>query len=280
MTDSNNPVEGTASLSAEEADSKIAALLGFEPDDGETAPAVEAEVPSHEEAEATEEHPETDSTEEEQPTEDVESEVSSELTLSEEAEYLVKGERIKGKDLEAGYMRHADYTRKTQELAQQRQQTESQVRYELTAQATQYLAQVEQKLIDHFPQEPNWLELAQDNPAQYAVEREAWNKRHADLNGVRHMRQQQEQTQQAYQQAAAAQAQARAFDDLVQMHPEFARNAEGKISTVATDLVSFAIQEVGLSEQLLHQVDDARIFSILYDAMRYRRQEAQKSKTI
>ncbi|MFJ7438084.1 hypothetical protein ACIQW5_10545 [Methylorubrum thiocyanatum] len=275
MTDSNNPVEGTASLSAEEADSKIAALLGFEPDDDETAPpAVEAEVPSDEEAEADEVHPETDTAEEEQPTEDVEPEEIEAVSFNDDTEIEVNGERVKVKDLKSGYLRQSDYTKKTQELAIQRQQIEGHLR----AEYGNHLRQIEQSLIDHFPQEPNWLELAQDNPAQYAVEREAWNKRLADLNGVRHLRHIHEQNAVAERNQAKAQAQA--YENLVQMHPEFAVTQDGKAAPAAEELIGFATQEVGLTTDLLEEITDARYFSLMYDAMRWRRQEAQKSKTI
>ncbi|MGN7124363.1 hypothetical protein [Methylorubrum thiocyanatum] len=281
MTDGNNPAEGTAtSLSAEEADSKIAALLGLGSEDGETATAVEAEVPSYEEADATEEHPETDSAEEEQPTEDAESEDTSEFTLREDVEYLVNGERIKGKDLEAGYMRQADYTRKTQELAQQRQHTEGQLRSEFNAQAVQYLTNLDQAMRDHFPQEPNWIELAQDNPAQYAVEREAWNKRLNDLQQVRQLRAQHEQNAIAQRDQAKAQAQLEAYHNLVQMHPEFAVSSDGKAAPVSAELYGFATTSVGFPTELLEEITDARYWSLMYDAMRWRKQESQKSKTV
>ncbi len=280
MSDSNNPVKGTASLSLHEAASQITALFGNDDVADAETPAVEAEVPSHEDADATEVHPETDTAEEEQPTEDAEPEATEAPAISEDTEVEVNGERIKVKDLKSGYLRQSDYTRKTQELATQRQHAESQVRTELNAQAAQYLAQVEQNLRDHFPQEPNWVQLAEDNPAQYAVEREQWNKRLTDLNAVRQMRAQHEQAAGAQRQAAIAQAQAEAYTNLVQLHPEFARTAEGKVSPASTELVNFAVNEVGLPEELLQSVTDARLFSLMYDAMRYRRMKAQEPKAI
>ncbi len=218
MSDSNNPAEGTASLTLHDAASQISALLGNdEAPDAET-PAVEAEVPSHEDADATEVHPETETTEEEQPTEDAEPEAAEVPSFGDDTEVEVNGERVKVKDLKSGYLRQSDYTRKTQELATQRQQAESQIRTEFNAQAAQYFANAEQNLRDHFPQEPNWMQLAEDNPAQYAVEREAWNKRLSDLNQVRQMRAHHEQAANEQRQAAIAQAQAEAYNNLVQLH--------------------------------------------------------------
>lgn len=276
MTDENNNPSGTA-LSAEQADEAIAAILFNEEGSEPATPSNSVdETPSEDGDETPAEHPETDSQGEERSSEDAGSQDSSKFTLREDAEYLVKGEKIKGKDLELGYMRQSDYTRKTQELAQQREQIQGQIRNEYG----NHLRNIEQNLIDHFPQEPNWMELAQDNPAEYAVQREQWNKRLSDLNGVRQLRAQQEHMEKAQIAQAKAQAQAKAFDDLVQLHPEFALTSDGKMSPVSVEVIGFATQEVGLPEQLLSEVDDARIFSILYDAMRYRRQEAQKSKTV
>ncbi|MCP1558408.1 UNVERIFIED_ORG: hypothetical protein M2438_002492 [Methylobacterium sp. SuP10 SLI 274] len=275
--ESNNPT-GTAALTPEQADSKIAAILFNTEESGEPVTSPDSVVePSNDGDETREEHPENpDSEGEERSSEDAGSQDSSEFTLREDAEYLVKGEKIKGKDLELGYMRQSDYTRKTQELAQQREQIQGQLRNEYG----NHLRNIEQNLIDHFPQEPNWMELAQDNPAEYAVQREQWNKRLADLNGVRHLRAQQEHMAKAELAQAKAQAQTKAFEDLVQLHPEFALTSDGKMSPVSAEVIGFATQEVGLPEELLSEVDDARIFSILYDAMRYRRQEAQKSRTV
>ncbi|MGC5777579.1 hypothetical protein [Methylobacterium sp. NFXW15] len=280
MSDSNNPEQGTASLSLHDAASQITALFGNdEPRDAET-PAVEAEVPSHEDADTTEVHPETDTDEVEQPTEDAEPEATEAPAISEDTEVEVNGERIKVKDLKSGYLRQSDYTRKTQELATQRQHAESQVRNELTAQYTNHLARIEQSLVDHFPQEPNWMQLAEDNPAQYAVEREQWNKRITDLNAVRQLRAQQEQATNTLRQSQIAQAQAEAYTNLVQLHPEFARTEDGKVSKASAELVNFATNEVGLPEELLQSVTDARLFSLMYDAMRYRRMKAQEPKAI
>jgi hypothetical protein len=280
MSDSNNPTEGTASLSLHEAASQITALFGNDDAADAETTAVEAEVPSQEVADATEVHPETDTAEEEQPTEDAEPEATEAHTISEDTEVEVNGERIKVRDLKSGYLRQSDYTRKTQELAQQRQHAESQVRAELNAQAQQHLAHIEQALIDHFPQEPNWQQLAEDNPAQYAVEKESWNKRLSDLNGIRQLRAQAEHTANAQRQAVIAQAQAEAYNNLVHMHPEFARTEDGKVSKASAELVNFATNEVGLPEELLQQVTDARLFSLMYDAMRFRRMKAQEPKAI
>ncbi|WP_426313483.1 hypothetical protein ACN9MF_17875 [Methylobacterium fujisawaense] len=280
MTDSNNPVEGTASLTLHDAASQISALFGNEETADAETPAVEAEVPSHEEADATEVHPETDTAEAEQPTEDAEPEAAEVPSFSDDTEVEVNGERVKVKDLKSGYLRQSDYTRKTQELATQRQQAESQVRTELNAQAAQYLANIEQALVDHFPQEPNWQQLAEENPAQWAVEREAWNKRVSDLQNVRQMRAQHEQAAHAQHQAAIAQAQAEAYNNLVQMHPEFARTADGSVSKASEELANFALNEMGFSKETLQGVTDAKVFSVLYDAMRYRRSQAQQPKAL
>ncbi|MDG7127589.1 hypothetical protein OVO10_10640, partial [Streptococcus pneumoniae] len=75
-------------------------------------------------------------------------------SFGDDTEVEVNGERVKVKDLKSGYLRQSDYTRKTQELATQRQHAESQIRTEFNAQAAQYFANAEQNLRDHFPQEP------------------------------------------------------------------------------------------------------------------------------
>lgn len=94
------------------------------------------------------------------------------------------------------------------------------------------------------------------------------------------MRAQQEHMEKAQIAQAKAQAQAKAFEDLVQLHPEFALTSDGNMSPVSVEVIGFATGEVGYPAELLEEITDARHFSVLYDAMRWRRQEAQKSKTV
>lgn len=135
-------------------------------------------------------------------------EAEGEAQDDEEAEATTQegdtGEDIDADELERGYLRQADYTRKTQELAAERAQM-AQERQAFQAQAQQAMQQAK-ALMERYTvpteQEPNWLELSQQlEPKQFQHKQAEWQAKqqkakeaqqiHAQL-----MQQQHEQTRQ------------------------------------------------------------------------------------
>ena len=101
-------------------------------------------------------------------------EEESEEEAPRDEKFIVK---VDGKEIEVpkeelirGYQREADYTRKTQKLAEERKFVESefqQVRAERETYA-QVLGQLQQKLQEFEPQEPDWNRLEVEDPTEYA----------------------------------------------------------------------------------------------------------------
>ena len=169
-------------LNTHEAATEIASLLsvedgtqaegeaeGGEPTDEGVDPANAEEVDDGSEAE------EDDESESEQE-EDDDSEPGQELP--DDAKVKIGDEEVTLHELKRGFLREADYTRKTQALAEERRVHTETARTELDGlrnERAAYMAnlgEVQQVLAQLKPQEPNWQELYQNDPARYAAERE------------------------------------------------------------------------------------------------------------
>lgn len=137
---------------------------GAEADEGEELEAEEAEGDESEEAEA---ESEDDEDGEEQAAEPV-------YTVKVDG----KEEQVKLDELLAGYSRTADYTRKTQEVANQRKELE-QASAELVQERQEYLQLLPKlrELISHGEQEPDWEALSAADPVQALVAKQRWDAR-------------------------------------------------------------------------------------------------------
>lgn len=94
------------------------------------------------------------------------------LTTDEYGDVLVdvNGEQTSLSDLVQGTLRQADYTRKTQELSQQRKEWEAKIK-EKEAE----LAEREQQLSQQDDPEPDWVKLAEEDPLGWASEKARWD---------------------------------------------------------------------------------------------------------
>lgn len=84
-----------------------------------------------------------------------------------------------------GYQRQADYSRKTQTLAEERKahaeavSKHSEETASVSAERAKYaslLGLLENRLNELTPQEPNWDELARGDRTEYLIQRDAWNR--------------------------------------------------------------------------------------------------------
>jgi hypothetical protein len=109
---------------------------------------------------------------------------------SEEPAYTVKvnGEEVAVTldELRQGYSRTQDYTRKTQQLAEQRKLAEAEfeaVRAE-RAQYSQVLSQLQQQIEASAPAEPNWEHLRHNDPIEFAAQWAEHQQRQQRLQAV------------------------------------------------------------------------------------------------
>ena len=247
----------------------------------------EKETPETEEAQPTEEEESTEETQDESLEEETEEEV--EETESEESEeeieenplyaVTVNGEEqeVSLEELTKGYSRQSDYTRKTQELASERNnmaQLQEQWAAEISQaqnERQQYvnaLGQIVQQSMIGLEQfnDIDWDTLKEEDPI-------AWVTKNQELKDAQErIRTYQHQAIQAEKQSNQEVAKMRAMaaqeehKKLVQVLPEWSDNeARGKL---ATDLWSYA-ETQGFTENELNEVIDHRQFLVLMKAKKY-----------
>lgn len=118
-------------------------------------------------------------------------------------------EDVDADELERGQMRQADYTRKTQELANDRKAFQAE-RQAFQAQAQQQLEQIKQaaqRFALPTEQEPNWIELAQKlEPKQFQQEQAKWQQKQAQTAEAKRVHEQLAQQQHTETKARETQA--------------------------------------------------------------------------
>lgn len=263
------PSEGNGSLSVDQAAGALLGLMGGEDSQEQPDIAQEAEEVTQE-AQSDEEQSEYDGDVEEQE------------EVQEQPRYKVKasGEEIEVTldDLIKGYQREADYTKKTQTLAEQRKQVEAerQVIEQAKLQRDQYqerLAMIETALRTHAPQE-NLEALKETDPIGYAVKVAEQTQREKQLQAVQLERARIAQQQQAEQSQSLSSHLAAEAQKLAEAIPEYAD--EQKSVQVKKDIREYA-KKIGWSDEELASVYDSRAVLTLYRAMQYEKLMGNKA---
>ena len=208
---------------------------------------LEAPETLEEDVEDEEEFDEEDELDEEQT--DVEEEAQQPQTFT----VKVDGQEVEvtQDELVNGYSRQQDYTRKTQELAQQRKTIEQQ-QAELAqrdAIYSQLLPKMEAQLKGELANEPDWNALYEDDPVGYVREKQLWDEKKEKLNAVN-------AEQQRLQQEAFAKQQ-KQIEEFVQygnqrlleiipewQNPEVAAKEKAAISEYAIKVLEYTPQEI------------------------------------
>ena len=234
----------------------------------EAQPEEEQSEPESEEMESAEPQDEAEETSEE--VEGEQEEAEEEAPRDEKFVVKVDGKEIEvpKDELIRGYQREADYTRKTQKLAEERKLVESefqQVRGE-REQYAQILGQLQQKLQEFEPQEPDWNRLEVEDPTEYARQWTSHQRRQQQKMAVQA---EQARLQQLYQaetqkqiQAVLAQETARLKEKIPEWSSPEKAKSEGKA------LLEYG-QALGFSEQELNGITDSRALLALHKAWKY-----------
>jgi len=268
MSDNANAV---GSITVNQAAQSFASMLDAQEgvDTGAEAQPEEGQPESEsEEMESTEPQDEAEETSEEVEGEDEESE--EEVQRDEKFVVKVDGKEIEvpKEELIRGYQREADYTRKTQKLAEERKLVESefqQVRGE-REQYAQVLGQLQQKLQEFEPQEPDWNRLEVEDPTEYARQWTSHQRRQQQRNAVQA---EQFRLQQLYQVESQKQIQnvlAQETAILKEKIPEWSSPEKAKAEGKA--LLEYG-QNLGFTEQELNGITDSRALLALHKAWKY-----------
>lgn len=191
------------------------------------------------------------------------------------------GEKVEAltlEELQKGYQRQSDYTRKTQEVAQHRAGVENNLQFlaQQRQQVDQVLGVASQLLQAQMPQEPDWNGLAQDpDPRVMILARANWERHQTKLN--------------QFQTAQAANREAWSYEQnqLLQnrMNSEVERLVEkmpalkdpAKRSEARARFSTYAMAQ-GFTPQELSGVTDHRMLLVLDDAAKYR-ELVERAKT-
>tara|TARA_R100001443_G_scaffold22280_2_gene34498 strand:+ start:767 stop:1813 length:1047 start_codon:yes stop_codon:yes gene_type:complete len=197
-----------------------------------------------------------------------------EQALDEPSTYTVK---VDGKDVEvtldelrSGYSRQADYTRKSQVLAEQRQKADEELA--ATQQERQrYISQLEQftdeadKKLNEF-KSFDWAKLKEDDPMEYMTKRDQYRELQENKRLV-----QEEQNNLQLKQHQEAQTKwqeelARQQEIMAQRLPDW--NDPNKSLKLKQSIKTFAVKK-GFTEQEVNSLIDARSVDVLHKAMLY-----------
>jgi hypothetical protein len=182
-------------------------------------------------------------------------------------------------ELQQGYSRTKDYTKKTQALAETRKAVEAErARIEEAKQLRDTYAQrleVIEKLLSQDQGEENLAELRENDPIGYAIKIAERSEKEKQLQAVRAEKQKIAQQQESdRQQALQGHLQQEAVK-LREMIPEFRDEAKAEIAR--KDIRTYA-KSVGFSDEELSQVYDSRAVKTLYNAMMY--EKLMKGKSV
>jgi len=264
-------------------DQAVQALAAILPEEGQQDGGETQEPPTEEEEVVAASEDETESVADELEDESSDEQSESEEDTQEDEKPKAFTVKIDGKEVEVtldelqkGYSRTQDYTRKTQQVAEMRKQTEA----ELTAiraereQYAQLLGALSEQVKAAAEPKIDWDRLYQEDPIEYVRQREVMRENREKAAAIQAEQQrlaeiaQQEQMQQ-FQAVKAKEAQA-----LLEAVPSWKDPAKAKAEKAM--LVEFG-QKMGFTPQELGNIYDHRVVlalrkAALYDQMQAKRQ--------
>ena len=232
-------------------------------EDTEEAEEVEEEAPEEEEGQAEEE------------TEEEVEEEEFDVVAEEDLKYTIKvdGEELEVgiEELKNGYQRQADYTRKSQALAEQRKETEAiqserqrlEQERQMYANGLQMLQEQQNSKLQEF-EGINWEELKSEDPYQFMLKNDEYRDAQEKVQNVQQQQIliQQERAEEA--QKARAHFVQQEYNRLVEALPEW----KDKNSTVKKDVQEYA-KSVGFLPEEINQLADHRSVLVIKKAMEY-----------
>lgn len=200
--------------------------------------------------------------------------------LSDDTKIKLGDEEITLGDLKRGHLRQADYTRKTQALAEERKQHAAAAQEELNtlraerAQFVQGIAALQEQMKQFEPQEPNWAELYETDPARYAAERElyrTWQDQQTQLEVAR--KQALLQSHEDYKRELGKYVQEETAK-LLEVKPEW---KDAKVAAAAKADMREAALALGFNDEDLTNLTDHRALLVLHKAAQYDKLMAKKA---
>ena len=275
----------SGNLTVTDAASAIEGMLSSTEDSTQEQPeVVEEETEEVEEVEETEveEEAEPEMEEAEEETEE-ESEVEEPEEVEEEQTFTIKAageeKEVTLDELKKSYQLGSDYTKKTQEVAEQRKVIEQEAKAIIEARKvrddySQKLQAVEQFLIGQNDSPEDLSAMKENDPIGYAVKVAEMTEKKEQLQAV-----QAEKNRLAQEQQADNQAQMQKFVQqeqikLAESLPEFSDKTKGE--HIRNDIRSYG-KKIGFTDEELSQVYDSRHVLVLHKAAQYDKLMAGKA---
>ncbi len=277
----------SGNLTVTDAASAIEGMLSAPEDSTEEQPEVveeqTEEVAEVEEAEDQADYEEAVEATEDEVEEDVESEVEEPEVVEEEQTFTIKAageeKEVTLDELKKSYQLGSDYTKKTQEVAEQRKVIEQEAKAIIEARQvrdnySQKLQAIEQFLNGQNDNPEELSAMKENDPIGYAVKVAEMTEKKEQLQTV-----QAERARLAQEQQTESQAQMQKFVEqeqikLAESLPEFSDKAKGE--QVRNDIRSYG-KKVGFTDEELSQVYDSRHVLVLHKAAQYDKLMAGKA---
>ncbi len=288
MAQDNTPVpveEDESDGSVSEAAAKIEGLLS-DPEDQQTSAAHSTKgkkAPAKPADEVDEdEQPDNPLVDDEEPlvdeSDEPEEEVEAPAPTSNAKTVKVK---VDGEEVEvpldealAGYSRNASFTKKSQQLAEERRQVEAKDA-EVRAQSEHYANRLKTLEAALTQEEPNWDQIRRESPDQFAEIHAAWQIHQNNLAKIRTEREAEEAKLAEQYRAQRATKVQREREALVTAVPEWGDKTE-KGKALRKAVHDYGIAQ-GFSEKELGEVDDHRAFKLLHKSYLYDQAVADKA---
>lgn len=274
MIDSGeNPQDTSAPLTLSSAAERLEGLLS---DSEDSEPAATPQEPNEapqpeDEAETEQAAPEEESEAEEEPDE--------EPTQQPQTRRLkINGEEVEVtlEELEKGYLRQSDYTRKTQEAAELRKKLESEELPAVRATREEYASRINQ-LVEAIeaqtPKEPDWATFRQEHPDQFADAYASWSAHKEQMAALKAEQERANQQVAADRYAQEAKRLESEKTKLLEVLPEWKDAAVAKRER--GEILEFA-KSNGFTDDELNAVTDHRVVRLLRMAMQ--QDKAAKAK--
>lgn len=272
MSENTNPIEGSVNTVNDAANAFLSMM---------DSPEEKAQAQSQSDDSETEVQDSDESYEDESAEETVEYE--DETPKSKTFRVKVGNEEVEVSEDEllSGYSRTADYTKKTQALAETRKAVEAErvVVEESKKMRDLYAQRLEaiESVLQSQSNVDNLQELKETDPIGYAIAVAERSEKEKQLQAVQAERRNLAQQQDNDRQQALQKHLAEASEQLKEAIPEFRDAAKAEI--VRRDIRTYA-KSIGFSDQELSQVYDPRAVKTLYNAMMYEKLSSNKGAAV
>jgi hypothetical protein len=187
-------------------------------------------------------------------------------TPSDEPVFEIDGEQLPLSEVRNRMMRQADYTRKTQELAEQRKvYQEAQFdKNQLRLEALQGIEALKQQMAIEFRQmeQPDWDYLVENDPAEFQRQQYVWQKREAAVRQMYEAEMALRTQAEAYEKEQHQLAIQESHQQFMQRFPEM---RDPQKSAEALGEITQLLVDNGFTKEEIQGVSDWRIVGLLYE---------------